>query len=193
MKNLSVEARGDSNGYKVCLAGAIIPARARMRMQRFGRHWEGSVVVQPLDAKLMAWSLLQRHALAGWRFQFDHARRRFGSCRLRSKVITLSKPLTLLNGKAEVRDTLLHEIAHALTPGDGHGPRWKAKCVEIGAVPKRCYSESEVTAPPRRPAPYQLGCAACNWWVARRRRTAGKYICKRCGGAVRLVERVGGM
>lgn len=146
--------------------------------------------VQPVDAKLMAWSLLQRHGLAGWRFQFDHARRRFGSCRPHARVITLSKPLTLLNSESEVRDTLLHEIAHALTPGDGHGRRWKEKCVEIGAVPKRCYSESDVAAPPRPLARYSLGCPACGWWVPRRRRTAGKYICRKCGGVVRLVERL---
>jgi predicted SprT family Zn-dependent metalloprotease len=146
--------------------------------------------VQPIDAKLLAWNLLQAHGLTGWRFQFDHARRRFGSCRTRAKLITLSKPLTLLNDESQVRDTLLHEIAHALTPGAGHGSVWKAKCLEIGAVPKRCYSEAEVSAPQRRPAPYSFGCPTCNWWVPRRRRTKGRYLCKHCRGPVRLVERL---
>jgi predicted SprT family Zn-dependent metalloprotease len=157
------------------------------RLDFFGQ--KGWIRMQPVDAKEMAWKLLREHALIGWRFQFDHARRRFGSCRLRTKLITLSKPLTLLNSQEQVRDTLLHEIAHALTPGDGHGPKWKAKCREIGAAPKRCYSESEVAAPPRRPARYSFGCPACNWWVPRRKRTAGKYLCKQCRGPVRLVER----
>jgi predicted SprT family Zn-dependent metalloprotease len=146
--------------------------------------------VQPVDAKQLAWALLQQHGLIGWRFQFDHARRRFGSCRPRAQLITLSKPLTLLNTESEIRDTLLHEIAHALTPGDGHGPRWKAKCIEIGAAPKRCYSESEITAPPRRPAPYQFGCEKCNWWIPRRRRTRGSYLCKHCRGPVKMVMRL---
>jgi predicted SprT family Zn-dependent metalloprotease len=145
--------------------------------------------VQPIDAKLLAFELLARHGLIGWRFQFDHARRRFGSCRPGSKLITLSKPLTLLNSEQEVRDTLLHEIAHALTPGDGHGAKWKARCIEIGAVPRRCYSESEVAAPARPPARYSLGCPACNWWVPRRRRISRKLMCKSCHGPVRLLER----
>ena len=37
----------------------------------------------------------------------------------------------------EVRDTILHEIAHALVgPGHGHDAVWKAKCVEVGAKPE---------------------------------------------------------
>src|SRR5215207_599997 len=106
-----------------------------------------------------------RHGLlaGGWRFRFDNARRRFGSCRSREKVITLSRPLTLLNGEEQVRDTILHEIAHALTPDDGHGPQWRAKCREVGARPERCYGEAEVVAPPRRAAPYRYGCRPCGW------------------------------
>ncbi len=132
---------------------------------------------------------MRQHGLVGWHFKFDHAHRRFGSCRPRSKIITLSKPLTLLNPEEKVRDTLLHEIAHALTPGDNHGPRWKAMCVRIGAKPERCYSESDVAAPPRRPARYALGCPKCNWWAARHRQTKTKYLCRRCRGPLRFIER----
>ncbi len=138
--------------------------------------------MQPIDARNLAWELMRRHGLIGWSFKFDHARRRFGSCRSRSKLITLSRPLTMLNGEAEVRDTLLHEIAHALTPGDGHGAKWKAKCVVIGARPQRCYTEESVVSPARKAAPYEWGCVACNWWVQRRRLTRSRYVCGKCRG-----------
>jgi predicted SprT family Zn-dependent metalloprotease len=138
--------------------------------------------LHPHDARQLASDLLRRHGLpaAGWRFAFDHARRRFGSCRYGPKLITLSRPLTLLNSEDQVRDTLLHEIAHALCPGDGHGRRWKAKCREIGAKPARCYTEAAVVSPARRPAPYRLGCPPCGWWVDRRRITGRTYVCVKC-------------
>ena len=75
------------------------------------------------EASILARSLMSEHGLADWGFAFDHARRRFGACNYTRRRITLSRPLTLLNGIDEVRDTILHEIAHALCPGDKHGPR----------------------------------------------------------------------
>ncbi len=132
---------------------------------------------------------MRRHGLSGWRFRFDHARRRFGSCRPGEKVITLSRALTILNNEQQVRDTLLHEIAHALTPGEGHGATWKAMCVRLGAKPERCYTTAEVVSPPRKPAPLRLGCRACGWWVDRRRIQKRRMICKRCRAEVVYEEK----
>ena len=137
------------------------------------------------EAQHLARTLMREHGLStDWSFRFDRARRRFGSCRVREKLITLSRALTFMNSQAEVRDTILHEIAHALTPGDGHGRPWKAKCRELGAKPVRCYGDESVVSPPRRPAAYIMGCQSCDWWVDRRRRTRRKLVCKTCRSPV---------
>ena len=151
-------------------------------------------LVHPFDARQLAWDLMRRHGLAesGWRFEFDHARRRFGCCNYTRKTISLSKPLTLLNAEPEVRDTLLHEIAHALCPGDGHGARWRATCHRIGARPKRCYTDAAVVSPPRPPAPYQYGCRQCAWWVDRRRLTRKRYVCAKCRAPLIYRQRTAG-
>ena len=146
------------------------------------------------EAAHLARSLMTEHGLVGWSFAFDHARRRFGSCNHTRRRISLSRPLVLLNGIDEVRDTILHEIAHALCPPDeGHGPLWRATCRRIGAKPKRCYSEAEVVAPPRPAARYLLGCARCDWWTPRRRRERRRYVCKSCRGRVTYREAMAAM
>lgn len=97
---------------------------------------------------------LRAHGLTDWTGGLDNARRRFGMCDIRKKHISLSRPLCELNDEAEVRDTVLHEIAHALAwqrhgENCGHDKRWKAICVEIGARPEACYDDGVVqpTAP----------------------------------------------
>ena len=40
---------------------------------------------------------------------------------------------------AELKETALHEIAHAFTPGAGHGRDWRRQCERVGCDPKaRC-------------------------------------------------------
>src|SRR5688500_10175660 len=135
-------------------------------------------------ARNLARSLMAQHGVGDWTFAFDHARRRFGSCQPRRKRITLSRMLTLLNDEPEVRDTILHEIAHALTPDDHHGPRWKAACAQLGAKPVRCYTDDSVISPARRIARYRIGCPKCGWWHDRHRRTRRRLICRTCRAVV---------
>jgi len=95
----------------------------------------------------------------GWRFQFDTAISRFGYCSRYSRTISLSGPLTELNSEAEVKDTIIHEIAHALTPSHGHDDVWKRKCVELGCKPIRCYSSKTVVSP--EVTKYRYECPSC--------------------------------
>jgi predicted SprT family Zn-dependent metalloprotease len=140
--------------------------------------------MHPHDARLLAIRLISEHGLSDWKFRFDHARRRFGSCQARLKLITLSRTLTILNSQDQVRDTILHEIAHAMTPDDGHGAKWREACVRVGATPKRCYDDQTVLSPPRSAAQYRVGCKACQWWVDRRRTTRKRMICVKCKGPI---------
>src|SRR5262245_50285167 len=126
-------------------------------------------------AENLARELMQRYGIGDWTFRFDRARRRFGSCCHVRKTITLSAYLTHLNDDEEVCDTILHEIAHALTPGDGHGPRWRAVCRQIGAKPERTFHEGAVRIPKTG---LRIGCGRCNWWANRHRVTWQIQICR---------------
>lgn len=107
------------------------------------------------DIPHIAAHLLEQHGLAqrGWRFEWDRAKVRAGCCQYRKKAITLSRHYVELNvaeHPEDIVDTILHEIAHALAPGDGHGKKWKAACSQVGAVPKRCYDSDVVDMPERQ-------------------------------------------
>ncbi|MCC7085175.1 MAG: SprT-like domain-containing protein [Pirellulales bacterium] len=127
-------------------------------------------------AQRMAQLLMRKHGLfPEWKFEFDRAVLRFGSCQWRRKKITLSAYLTALNDDVQVRDTILHEIAHALAPPRaGHGKKWRQIAQAIGCNAMRCYGE-EVIAP----KPKFIGtCPSCSMKVGRNRRDL--LSCAKC-------------
>ena len=130
-------------------------------------------------AQHLAESLMQSHRLIqqGWRFQFDTAKRRFGCCNYTKKVISLSAPMTLINDDAQVTDTILHEIAHALVGySHGHDSVWKAKCREIGCKDERCYTDQDTNIIAGK---YQAVCGGCGQVHNRHKRPprGRRYAC----------------
>jgi len=129
-------------------------------------------------AKSMALKLMDYHGLLekDWSFNFDNARSRLGYCSYRKKRISLSKNYILLPTYEEddIRDTVLHEIAHALVGRkQGHNCVWKQKAIEIGCNGKRLY-QGEATIMPK----YKGTCPKCGRVILRHRR---KHIsCSRC-------------
>jgi len=67
--------------------------------------------------------------------------RDFSTRKLKPYQLCLSRPLTRLNNEAQVRETILHEIAHLLTPGCKHNNVWRNKAVEIGALGCTYYND----------------------------------------------------
>lgn len=92
-------------------------------------------------ALALADSLLAEHGLHDWTATLDRAKTRAGACRFASRQVSLSGPLTRLHSEREVRDTILHEIAHALVgPGHQHDAVWRATAMRIGCSGERCVS-----------------------------------------------------
>lgn len=132
-----------------------------------------------LDATELAQCLMREHQLQDWSFGFNRAKRQLGICLYGERRIELSVHFVRANDEAAVRDTILHEIAHALAgPRAGHGRTWKAVCARIGAQPQRTDRHAQM---PR--GLWQATCGHCGQVHHRHRRPArGRtYICRSCG------------
>ena len=95
------------------------------------------------DAERLARQLMDQHGLNEWSLEFDNAKTRAGVCRSQRRQLGLSRPLTRLHDEAEVRDTILHEIAHALVGAHHHhDATWRATAIRIGCSGRRCISSA---------------------------------------------------
>jgi len=83
-------------------------------------------------AENMALKLMSKHGISNWSFIWSDAKTSFGHCNYNKCQIALSKVLTALVDEAHVIDTILHEIAHALTPGQHHNNIWLDKFRSLG-------------------------------------------------------------
>lgn len=109
----------------------------------------GNHVAEPVklaEFREMALSLMAAHDLSAWGFQFDQATRRAGQCRYGKGgspgTLSFSAPLMSLWTPEQQRDTVLHEIAHALTRGHGHDASWQLECIRVGADPTRTWGHN---------------------------------------------------
>lgn len=130
------------------------------------------------EVRQLALALLAEHGLHHWSFAFNRRKRSLGYCWFSEQTIELSWYFVERNDWGAIRDTLLHEIAHALVgPRWGHGPVWKAKAVEIGAKPERT---GVADMPPGR---WQARCRQCGSVHHRHRkpRWLRGWYCRRCG------------
>lgn len=124
-----------------------------------------------------------------WTFKLNSNHRRVGVCKHNERRIEFSQHFVENNTEELIRDTLLHEIAHALVgPSHGHGDVWRRKCVEIGARPERtCDSSVKSTAKPN----YVIKCVPCiergrkaTWYRFRLKQSMLQARCPHCNNKV---------
>lgn len=122
-------------------------------------------------------ALMTAHGVGRLEFAFDNGKRRLGATHFTNvgskdhptwiaNRISLSRHYAVLIPHDEIRDVILHEIAHALAGKEAnHGPAFMRKCREVGAKPARCATPSA-----RPPAPIEGRCLTCDMKVSEHHR-----------------------
>ncbi|GAA3623883.1 hypothetical protein GCM10022223_46110 [Kineosporia mesophila] len=132
-----------------------------------------------IQARALAVGLMRRHGLSDWRLVFDNAKTRAGICRAEPREIGLSRVLAQLHSRAEVTETVLHEIAHALVgPAHGHDEIWQAQARAIGCSGTRCLPQDA----PRPPGPWRGTCPRGHS-ITRHRQPVRVQSCGECSRA----------
>lgn len=125
-------------------------------------------------------SLIREHAvLSDWSAYIDSSKSRAGLCSFNRRMIYLSKHFVENNPEHIVRNTILHEIAHALVGWvHHHDDVWRAKAIELGCDGNRCYDPRMVKMPEKR---YELRCLHCGRIARRHRLPKGQQAsCGHC-------------
>ena len=168
----AVVAAGDDGSWKVPYA----------RLEVLDRGAPGECTLAEVES--LARSLIARHRAAndlaaGWRFGFALSPSRAGACNERDRRIELSVSYSLQATRSEIRDTLLHEIAHAIVGvRHRHDPVWKAKAREIGSSGDRCHRVSHTV-------PRWIGRCACRRYFRQRlHRRLRRAVCAQCRGRI---------
>ena len=146
------------------------------------------------DVERLAGDLLALHKAgsglgADWRFGFDLSTARGGVCRYADKRIDLSVSYCHRATRAEIEDTLLHEIAHAIVGHKHHHDAvWKAAARAIGCTAERCHDVDHT------PARWVGECGCGKSWRRQRlsRRLRHGARCRQCGGEITWRLNTGG-
>lgn len=126
----------------------------------------------------------------GWSAKINNGKRRLGVASPSTKTIGISKHLIAGSTKDEVRDVVLHEVAHAVDfmerGTSDHGPKWKAVASRVGARPERQQSQYYSLAKPQ--AKYTVYCPKCGKLGDRHRKMNTMYYCRKCGSEIEFRE-----
>jgi len=126
----------------------------------------------------------------------NHAHRILGQCRhdvVCGKVLSaicINRCMYSRSSK-EIRDTLIHEVAHAVEPRDHHGAKWKRAGDKIGKRWGITVTRCGVLTTKPNEQPYTLCCTRCSktykqFRVCRSVEHPHLFTCGVCGAPLRL-------
>ena len=158
---------------KTILKGSVI----KLPTQRKKAAVANSVFFK--DFLTLARSEMDKNNLFDWNLELDFAKVRAGACHFNEKKITFSRNFVKNSSEKDIKDTILHEIAHALVgPMHGHDKVWKEMASKLGCSAKRCHILEF--------SDYKwIRFCTNHCWEQKIHRRKSNLICKKCGSSVK--------
>ncbi|MCK5391211.1 MAG: SprT-like domain-containing protein [Deltaproteobacteria bacterium] len=123
----------------------------------------------------------EKWGLEDWELRLSNQKRHLGYCRPRKKIISISRAFMETNPFPVIKDTLLHEIAHALhyidTGKTNHNNGWKEVTIRVSCEHKRCATGEGLNMPRGN---YIGVCPVCGKETHFYRRVRRSYSCSHC-------------
>lgn len=138
--------------------------------------------MEATQARALIRSLMAAHGLEEWGFKFTRSFSQAGSCDYTKRELRLSLPTVEVSDEAAVRDTVLHEIAHALVgpSSNAHGAVWEARYRALGGTGGATMEATPaMVARERAVAKYTATCTHCGetYHAHRRLKNFDKRMC----------------
>lgn len=127
------------------------------------------------EIEQLAKDLMKQYGLHDWTFVWDNAKTRMGVCNPKKKQIGLSRLLSERRSLEGVKNTILHEIAHAkVGASHGHDRVWRNYAISIGCTGKRC---SNISSHEKIKGKWEAVCELCKEVHYKYRKPKGMYSC----------------
>ena len=127
------------------------------------------------EAQNMAEELIAKYC-PNFKFKFGRMKTQLGTCNHSTKTIKLSQYFVKELDEDRVRNTILHEIAHALTQGHNHDRVWQNKAIALGCSGER----TACLEPPKTKGRMVYKCPICQTKSYAYRKLKRKRACKHC-------------
>lgn len=140
--------------------------------------------MSPEKALQLTHDLLKEHGVDGWDVAFDNSVYNQGITDPSRMTIFLSKHFLVEDSDKEIRDTILHEVAHVLAGcHEKHGKKWIKIVEQLGGKPM---AKSYVNTVPYR---YVGTCGSgCSLAYRHRMVKSATYLCMTCNEEISWSE-----
>ena len=122
-------------------------------------------------------AVLRQHDITDWKIVLTNNKVQLGAVRYSTKTMFLANRLSEVT-EDELKEVVLHEIAHILTPKHNHDKVWKARAKELGCSGKRTVSFGRMPD-----FKYLVTCESCDFVTFRHRKLKGATH-NDCGGKI---------